>query len=81
MGPGHTLMAKCSCMEILTGEGGGRDLGAEEAAREGAGEDGVEEEGGMERWEEVEESGGGAKWEWGGGGFDTLMWTAGWDCG
>lgn len=80
MGPGHTLIAKCSCMEILTGEGGGRDLGAEEVAREGAGEDGVEEEGGMERWE-VEELGGGAKWEWGGGGFDTLMWTAGWDCG
>lgn len=66
MGPGHTFMAKCSCIEILTGEGGGR---AEEwgiAEGEVADEEGVEvEEGGMARWEV----------EGGGGGLETLMWT------
>lgn len=50
MGPGHTFMAKCSCIEILTGEGGGR---AEEwgvAEGEVADEEGLEvEEGGMAR--------------------------------
>jgi len=62
MGPGHTLMAKCSCMEIFTGEGGGGAEGEE------TDEDGVEAEpGGMARWEE-EEGGGG-------GGLETLMWT------
>lgn len=61
MGPGHTLMAKCSCIEILTGEGGGGAKGEE------ADEEGVEvEEGGMVRWEA----------EGGGGGLETLMWAA-----
>lgn len=64
MGPGHTLMAKCSCIEILTGEGGG---GAEEwgvIEGEVADDDGVEvEEGGMARWDA----------DGGGGGLETLM--------
>lgn len=66
MGPGHTLMAKCSCIEILTGDGGGR---AEEwGVAEGDGEDEEDvelEEGGMARWEV----------EGGGGGLETLMCT------
>lgn len=37
MGPGHTLMAKCSCMEIFTGEGGGM-AGLGGPAAEGGGE-------------------------------------------
>ncbi len=37
MGPGHTLMAKCSCMEILTGEGGGSTAGLGGPAAEGEG--------------------------------------------
>lgn len=40
MGPGHTLMAKCSCMEIFTGDGGG---GAEDGDADEEGGD-VEEE-------------------------------------
>lgn len=70
MGPGHTLMAKCSCIEILTGEAGGKVV--EWAAAEG--ED-ADEEG------EEEEDGGRTRWvvERGGGGLETLMWTAGRD--
>lgn len=72
MGPGHTLMAKCSCIEILTGEGGGRALEWGAAEGEVADEEGVEvEEGGMVRWEV----------EGGGGGLETLMWTVKRDCG
>ena len=68
MGPGHTLMAKCSCIEILTGEGGGGAVGWGGAAEgEEADEDGVEaEDGGMARGE-VEGGGG--------GGLETLIWT------
>lgn len=58
MGPGQTLMAKCSCIEIFTGDGEG------EAGASGAppvGRDRCEE--GLEGW----------KWECGGGGLDTLM--------
>lgn len=50
IGPGHTLMAKCSCIEILTGEGGGRAVEWGVAKGEEADEEGVEvEEGGMAR--------------------------------
>lgn len=66
IGPGHTLMAKCSCIEILTGEGGGAATewgGAEGEDTEDEGVD--EEEGGMARWEV-----GGC-----GGALETLMWT------
>lgn len=66
MGPGHTLMAKCSCIEILTGDGGGREVELGVADGEEADEEGVEvEEGGMARWEV----------EGGGGGLETLIWT------
>lgn len=72
MGPGHTLMAKCSCIEILTGEGGGGAIEWGVAEGEEADEEGVEaEEGGMARWEV----------EGGGGGLETLMWTVRRDCG
>lgn len=72
MGPGHTLMAKCSCIEILTGEGGGIEVECDVAEGEEADEEGVEvEEGGMARWEVVG----------GGGGLETLMWTVERDCG
>lgn len=72
MGPGHTLMAKCSCIEILTGEGGGSEVEWGVAEGEEADEEGLEEEeGGMARWEV----------EGGGGGLETLMWTAERDCG
>lgn len=72
MGPGHTLMAKCSCIEILTGEGGGSEVEWGVAEGEEADEEGLEvEEGGMARWEV----------EGGGGGLETLMWTVEWDCG
>lgn len=72
MGPGQTLMAKCSCIEILTGEGGGRVVEWGVAEGEVADEAGVEvEEGGMTRWEV----------EGGGGGLETLMWTVEQGCG
>lgn len=72
MGPGHTLMAKCSCIEILTGEGGGGAIEWGVTEGEEADEEGVEaEEGGMARWEV----------EGGGGGLETLMWTVRRDCG
>lgn len=72
MGPGHTLMAKCSCIEILTGEGGGGPAEWGVAAGEVADEEGAgAEEGGMARWEV----------EGGGGGLETLMWTVERDCG
>lgn len=71
MGPGHTLMAKCSCIEILTGEAGGIEVACGVAEGEEADEDGLEvEEGGMAKWVV----------EGGGGGFETLMWTAKGDC-
>lgn len=72
MGPGHTLMAKCSCIEILTGEGGGSEAGWGGAAADGdeADEEGLEvEDGGMTRCEV----------EGGGWGLETLMWAAEWD--
>lgn len=74
MGPGHTLMAKCSCIEILTGEGGGGPTKWGVAAGEVADEEGLEvelEEGGRARWEV----------EGGGGGLETLMWTVERHCG
>lgn len=76
MGPGHTLMAKCSCMEILTGEGGGGTAGLGGPAAEGGveGEGEVEEDGGRGRWEDGLLGG---KWEWGGGGLETLIRTTG----
>lgn len=71
MGPGHTLMAKCSCIEILTGEAGGIEVACGVAEGEEADEDGLEvEEGGMAKWVV----------EGGGGGFETLMWTVKMDC-
>lgn len=71
MGPGHTLMAKCSCIEILTGEAGGIGVACSVAEGEEADEDGPEvEEGGMAKWVV----------EGGGGGFETLMWTVKVDC-
>lgn len=72
MGPGHTLMAKCSCIEILTGEGGGSETGWGGGAADGeeADEEGLEvEDGGMTRCEV----------EGGGWGLETLMWAAEWD--
>lgn len=72
MGPGHTLMAKCSCMEIFTGEAGGMEVAWGAAEGEEADEAGLEvEEGGMAKWVV----------EGGGGGFETLMWTVKVDCG
>lgn len=72
MGPGHTLMAKCSCIEILTGEAGGIEVEWGVAEGEEAEEEGLEvEEGGMARWVV----------EGGGGGLETLMRTVKWDCG
>lgn len=70
MGPGHTLMAKCSCIEILLGEGGGGavEWGVDEgevADEEGLGVEAV----GIARWEV----------EGGGGGFERLIWTVKWD--
>lgn len=71
MGPGHTLMAKCSCIEILTGDGGGRAVELGVAKGEEADEEGVEvEEGGMARWEV----------EGGGGALETLIWTVKRNC-
>lgn len=71
IGPGHTLMAKCSCIEILTGEAGGIEVACGVAEGEEADGDGLEvEEGGMAKWAV----------EWGGGGFETLMWTVKVDC-
>lgn len=71
MGPGHTLMAKCSCIEILTGEAGGIEEACGVVEGEEADEDGLEvEEGGMAKWVV----------EGGGGGFETLMWTVKVDC-
>lgn len=71
MGPGHTLMAKCSCIEILTGEAGGIEVEWGVAEGEEAEEEGLEvEEGGMARWVV----------EGGGGGLETLMRTVKWDC-
>ena len=69
MGPGHTLMAKCSCIEILTGEGGGGPVWWGVAEGEVADEGGVEEAG-RAKWE-VEGSG---------GGLETLMCTVKEDC-
>lgn len=72
MGPGQTLMAKCSCIEILTGEAGGNKVEWGVAEGEVADEEGLEvEEGGMARW--LEEGGGGV--------FETLIWTVELDCG
>lgn len=72
MGPGHTLMAKCSCIEILTGEAGGNEVEWGVAEGEVADEEGLEvEEGGMARW--LVEGGGGV--------FETLIWTVELDCG
>lgn len=66
MGPGHTLMAKCSCIEILIGEAGGIEVACGVAEGEEADEEGLEvEEGGIAKW----------LVEGGGGGFETLMWT------
>lgn len=76
MGPGHTLMAKCSCMEILTGEGGGGTAGLGGPTAKGGVEE--EEDGGRGRWEEGLLGG---KWEWGGGGLETLIRTTGKNCG
>lgn len=71
IGPGHTLMAKCSCIEILTGEAGGIEVACGVAEGEEADGDGLEvEEGGMAKWAV----------EGGGGGFETLMWTVKVDC-
>lgn len=39
MGPGHTLMAKCSCMEIFTGDGGGGAEGGDTDEGDGDVED------------------------------------------
>lgn len=79
MGPGHTLMAKCSCMEILPGEGGGGTAGLGGPAPEGGeGEGEEEEDGGRERREDGLLGG---KWEWGGGGLETLIGTTGKNCG
>lgn len=70
IGPGHTLMAKCSCIEILTGDGGGGAAEWGVAMGEVAAEEGAEGEGGgMARWEV----------EGGGGGLETLIWTVKWD--
>lgn len=76
MGPGHTLMAKCSCMEILTGEGGGGTAGLGGPAAEGGVEE--EEDGGRERREDGLLGG---KLEWGGGGLETLIGTTAKNCG
>lgn len=72
MGPGHTLMAKCSCIEILTGEAGGTEVACGVAEGDEADEEGLEvEDGGMAKWVV----------EGGGGGFETLMWAVKLDCG
>lgn len=67
------MMAKCSCIEILTGDGGGRPVELGVAKGEEADEEGLEVEvevGGMARWEV----------EGGGGGLETLMWTLEQNC-
>ncbi|PWA30655.1 hypothetical protein CCH79_00009309 [Gambusia affinis] len=81
MGPGHTLMAKCSCIEILTGEGGGgaAEWGVDEG--EVADEEGLGvEAGGIASSKDICKSkrwGGWASWQWGVEKAGTCKWLDG----